>query len=168
MTNEEMFNRNINIAYKIAQKYRNSGIEYEDLNQMCLLGLWKATITYKKEKGYAFSTYSYRVVQNELNQYLRKNKKYFSNRYFSEEIHENIVLEDIIADTYNSIEELENNIDNVNAINEIKANVTRKSEGKIIELYLKGYKQDKIAETIGCSQTQINRDIKKLKMYSRR
>lgn len=33
MTKEDLFNKNINIAYKITQHYRLCGIEYEDLKQ---------------------------------------------------------------------------------------------------------------------------------------
>ena len=159
----EIFNSNIKIAYKIAQQYKNCGIECEDLKQMCLLGLWKATITYKNDKGIAFSTYSYRVIQNELNHYLRNNRKYFTNKYFSEEIGENITLEDAIADKHNKIEELENKLDNDLYINKIKTSPLKINERKTFELYLKGYKQDKIAKIIGCSQPQISRYIKKLK-----
>ena len=46
MTNEELFNKNINIAYKLAWQYKNSGIDMEDIKQICLYALWKAVITY--------------------------------------------------------------------------------------------------------------------------
>ena len=48
MTNEEMFTENIRLAYKNAQHYKNCGIEYEDLEQICLYALWKAVLTYHK------------------------------------------------------------------------------------------------------------------------
>ena len=66
MTNKEIFNNNINIAYKIANKYLiNYRNEYEDIKQVALLGLWKAVLTFKN--GYAFSTYAYPVIQNAIN-----------------------------------------------------------------------------------------------------
>lgn len=78
MTNEEMFNKNINIAYKIANKYLdNYKNEYEDIKQIALLGLWKAVLTFKNT--YAFSTYSYKVIFNEINHYLRNRKKAYLN-----------------------------------------------------------------------------------------
>lgn len=165
MTNEEIFNQNINIAYKLTQQYKNCGIEYDDLKQICLLALWKAVITYKNDKGWAFSTYSYKVIQNELNYYLRQNRKYFINRYFSEETGENITLEDMIEDKYNRIEELEDNLDNEFLINKIKSSLLKVNERKTFELYLKGYKQDKIAKIIGCSQPQVSRYIKNIRRY---
>lgn len=50
MSNEEIFNKNIKIAFKLVQQYKNAGIELEDLKQMSLMGLWKAVITYKEDK----------------------------------------------------------------------------------------------------------------------
>lgn len=160
MTNEEMFNQNIKIAYKLVQQYKDCGIEIEDLKQICLLALWKATQTFKSDKGYTFSTYSYRVIQNEVNYYLRQNRKYFTNRYFSEKVIDNITLEDILADERDLIEELENNIDNENIFNLIKNAALKNDEKIVIELSLKGYRQQKIAEIIGCSQPQVSRYIK--------
>lgn len=163
MTNEEMFNNNIKLAYKNAQRYKNCGIEHEDLQQICLYALWKAVLTYKQEKGIAFSSYAYRVIQNEVNFYLRKNRKYFKNKYFSEIVCENIKLEDILADTHNEIEKIESRIDNENYIRRIRNSNMKEKERQVLELSLKGYKQKQIAETIECSQPQVSRIIKKLR-----
>ena len=74
MTNEEMFEKNIKIAYKIANRYRiNYLSEYEDIKQIALLALWKAVLTFNNTN--AFSTYAYVVISNEINLYLRRNKK---------------------------------------------------------------------------------------------
>lgn len=107
MTNEELFNKNINIAYKLAWQYKNSGIDMEDIKQICLYALWKAVITYKE--NYTFSTYAYQVIFNEMNYYLRQNRKYFSNKYFSEKIGvDDLILEDTLEDKSNMMEEIEN------------------------------------------------------------
>jgi len=163
MTKEEMFNENIKLAYKNAQHYKNCGIEYEDLKQICLYALWKAVLTYKQEKKYAFSSYAYRVIQNEVNYYLRSNRKHFNNKHFSDLIYENFTLEDTLADTYNQIEEAERNIDNKNYIKKIKESNIRKEEKQVLELLTKDYKQRQIAEIIGCSQPQVSRLIRKIK-----
>lgn len=168
MTNEELFNKNINLAYKNVQIYKNCGIEYEDLMQLCLYGLWKSVLTYKVEKGYAFSSYSYRIIQNEVNYYLRKNRKYFTDRYFSEPINDEITLEEIIADKHNQIEELENNLDSFNYINKIRNSNLKEKEKQVLELTLKGLKQRQIAEKIGLSQPQVSRIIKSFKKYRRK
>lgn len=129
MTKEERFHKNIKIAYKITQHYRFCGIEYEDLKQICLYGLWKAVLTYKEDKN-AFTTYAYRVIQNEVNQYLRKNRKHFTDQYFSSIIYDDMTLEDVIADTNNEIEKIENSIDSKNCITKIRSSDIKKEKSK--------------------------------------
>lgn len=163
MTKEELFNKNKNIAYKITQHYRLCGIEYEDLQQICLYGLWKAALTYKQEKGYAFTSYAYRVIQNEVNYYLRRNRKYFTDKHFSSIVYDNITLEDVLADTDNEIERLEKSIDNENYITKIINSDLKEREKQVLELILKNYKQRQIAKIVGCSQPQVSRIIKKFR-----
>ena len=68
MTKEEMFNKNIKLAYKIANKYRiNHSNEIEDIKQIALIGLWKAVTRYNGKN--TLSTFAYVVIQNEINLY---------------------------------------------------------------------------------------------------
>lgn len=162
MTNEEMFNKNINIAYKIANRYLvNYANEYEDIKQVALMGLWKAVSTFNNT--HAFSTYAYTVISNEINMYLRTIKKNNSTISLKQEVKENITLEDILADKNNYIEKLENSLDIENYIVQIKNSKLKEKEKIVFELSLRGYKQDKIAKIIGCSQPQVSRLIKKLR-----
>lgn len=162
MTNEEMFNKNINIAYKIANRYLiNYANEYEDIKQVALMGLWKSVLTFKNT--YAFSTYAYTVISNEINWYLRTIKKNNNTISLKQEIKENITLEDILSDKNNYIEELENSLDIENYIIQIKNSKLKRKEKMVFELSLRGYKQDRIAKIIGCSQPQVSRLIKKIR-----
>jgi len=78
MTNEEIFEKNINLAYKYAHGYKNCGMDFDDVIQLCLLGLWKAIQTY--DGKHQLSTYAYLVMRNELYMVLaRKEKKYKEN-----------------------------------------------------------------------------------------
>ena len=150
MTNEEMFNKNINIAYKIANRYLvNYANEYEDIKQVALMGLWKAVLTFNDT--HAFSTYAYTVISNEINMYLRTIKKNNSTISLKQEVKENITLEDILADKNNYIEKLENSLDIENYIVQIKNSKLKEKEKIVFELSLRGYKQDKIAKIICCS-----------------
>ena len=163
MTKEDLFNKNTNIAYKITQHYRLCGIEYEDLKQICLYGLWKAVLTYRQGKGYAFTTYAYRVIQNEVNYYLRKNRKYFTDKYFSSIIYDNLTLEDVLEDKNNELERIEKRIDNENYITKIRNSNLKEREKQVLELLLQNYKQQQIAKIVGCSQPQVSRIIKKFR-----
>lgn len=162
MTNEEMFNKNIKIAYKIANKYlTNHASEYEDIKQIALMGLWKAVLTFNNK--YAFSTYAYRVISNEINYYLRTVKKNHSTISLKQEIKENMILEDVLADKNNYIEKLENSLAIENYISQIRNSKLKEQEKIVFELSLKGYRQDEIAKIVGYSQPHISRIIKKLR-----
>jgi RNA polymerase sigma factor (sigma-70 family) len=63
MTKEEqLFEDNINMAYKVAHKFiAKSGLTgvAEDIRQESLIGLWKACNTFDESLGYKFSTHAY-------------------------------------------------------------------------------------------------------------
>lgn len=82
MTKEKLFKENINIAHKNVQKFRHCGIDRGDLLQICYLGLWKSVLNFQEEKGCKFSSYAYKVIQNEILQYLRKTKDINSIDFF--------------------------------------------------------------------------------------
>lgn len=160
MTNEEMFENNIRIAYKIANRYKiNYLTEYEDIKQIALLGLWKAVLTFKNT--HAFSTYAYPVISNEINLYLRKNKKTKLDISINTIIHDNLTFEDILQDEDN-IEKLLEDIE-ILKINQIlnEINITEK-ERKIYKLIQSGYKQQDVAEKFNMSQCQVSRIQKKI------
>ena len=162
MTKEEMFNKNIKIAYKIANRYlTNYASEYEDIKQIALMGLWKAVSTF--DNTHVFSTYAYTVISNEINYYLRKEKKNYNTISLKQEIKENITLEDILADKNNYIEKLENSLAIENYISQIRNSKLKEQEKIVFELTLKGYKQRQIAKIIGCSQAEVSRKIRKLR-----
>lgn len=125
--------------------------------------MWKAVLTYKQGKGYAFTTYAYRVIQNEVNYYLRKNRKYFTDKYFSSIIYDNLTLEDVLEDKNNELERIEKRIDNENYITKIRNSNLIEREKQVLELLLQNYKQQQIAKIVGCSQPQVSRIIKKFR-----
>lgn len=66
--------KNIKLAYFVAARFQNCGIEHEDLVSICFLGLIKAADTYNPEKS-KFSSYAYRVMENEVFQEIRRVKR---------------------------------------------------------------------------------------------
>ncbi len=163
MTNEEIFEKNINLAHANVHKYKNIGIEKEDLTQICYIGLWKAVKTFKEEKGYKLSSYVYKVIANEIYMYLRKNKGHQYDMNFSEEIRENLTLGDVIMDEKDVITEIEEKIELQRYIKNIYARVKDEKQKKIFHMYLQGHKQQEIANTVKCSQAQVSRVLKKMK-----
>lgn len=162
MTKEEMFNKNLRLAYKIANKYLiNYKREHEDIKQVALIGLWKAVLTFNGNN--AFSSYAYVVIKNEINYYLRSLRKNINTISLNKELFEGIYLENTIADNVNNIEKIEEEIDIKIYINKIRKSNLKEKHKKIFELSLKGLKQNEIANLTGCTQPQVSRVLKKLK-----
>ncbi len=157
MTNEEMFNQNKKLAYKIASQYLiNYKNEYEDIKQIALLGLWKAILTF--DNTHTFSTYAYTVIRNEINYYLRTNNKNMSMS-INAELKDGFTLEDVLENDNNEIERLEQRLEMEKVRNIVNEEVAKlKQEEKDIYKYLIiGFTQQQIANKIGKSQAQVSR-----------
>lgn len=66
-----LLQENLPLAYAIARRYRNSGIEEEDLRQLASLGLLKALRRFDPDRGLCFSTYAVPVIAGEIKRCLR-------------------------------------------------------------------------------------------------
>lgn len=161
---EKLILDNMNIAYKLSWKYYKKFrllVEFEELNGIANLGLVKAANTFNHLKKYNFSTYSYKVITNEILMYLRHYKKVNdSNIKFLplESNDENYIqLVDIISADYDLEEETELKIELVllqKYIEELPSNLKN-----IIRLRLDGKTQQEIADIYDLSQPQISRLI---------
>lgn len=162
---EEMLNNNAKLAYKIANKYLiNYKDEYEDIKQIALLGLWKAVLNYNDSLKVSFSTFAYPVISNEINQYLRKQKKKLLDVSLNNIVSDNITIEDILKDEENSIERSEENMELLE-LKEIKEKVLSGVKSKKRDVYReidKGERQEKIAKIFKISQAQVSRIQKQI------
>lgn len=158
MKNEEIFYNNIKLAYKIANKYFiNHKNEYEDIKQVALIGLWKAVLTFKNTN--AFSTYAYRVIANEINLFLRKNKKHNNTYSLQSIVIDNIEYQDLLEDDYDFTIEYEEESEiqyRRKTLEEVKG-LMKETDRKIIELLLQGYKQTEIARILNITQPTVCR-----------
>lgn len=68
---KKLAEENMGLAYMAAHKYKNCGIEFDDLVSICFLGLVKAANNYDCAKA-KFATYSVRIMDNEVLMALRK------------------------------------------------------------------------------------------------
>lgn len=71
MTPEELYLANEKLVYWVLAKYYSRYQMDEDWQQVARLGLWKACVGFKEDSGFTFSSYSIRVMRNELNNYFR-------------------------------------------------------------------------------------------------
>ena len=56
MTRDELISNNLGLVHSCANKFRNRGIEYDDLYSAGCLGLVKAADGFDETLGYRFST----------------------------------------------------------------------------------------------------------------
>lgn len=62
---------NINLIYLVMKRFRNRGVEQEDLFQIGAVGLTKAAQRFDEDKGFAFSTYAVPLIIGEIQRFLR-------------------------------------------------------------------------------------------------
>lgn len=160
MTNDtnKLIEDNINIANKLAWQYYNKfnrKIEFEELQSLSYFGLTKAANTFDNNLKYAFSTYAYKCIINELLLFYRNNKKHFASSLSMEVVDENISLQDLIAVDYKAEELIYSNLEKAELYKFI--NELSKNECLVINYILQGKKMGQIAKFLNCSQPQISR-----------
>jgi RNA polymerase sporulation-specific sigma factor len=105
-----LIEHNLKLVDITTYKYRFSGIEYDDLFQIGCIGLINAVNKYDISKGYRFSTYAIRLIENEINKHLQtmkyKKRDDSSNTSLSNVVYNNsndkpITLEDRLESDVN-------------------------------------------------------------------
>lgn len=163
MYDESLVTDNLNLARYVARKYFNTGLEYEDLQQIAFLGLVKAATSFDESKGYAFSTFAAHCMENEIKSVIRKKRICAESLY--EPVQDNLVLADTIEDEANTLEKFTTEETLKYALNELN-----EQERFIVDsLYVKDprLKQCELAKNLGLSQAQVcriaKRALKKIK-----
>lgn len=155
MTNDELIENNMKLAYMLANRYYKKfggTIELDDLCSISLLALTKAARSYDETKGVAFSTFAYVCIKNEIIFYYRSNKKHKSVS-LSTETAEDSILEDIIVNGNSSDE----------AIQQLEIDLLYKyinrlpeREKQVILLQLQGMTTKQIGAIFNCSQSRVS------------
>lgn len=71
MRREELICDNLGLVHACANRFRNKGIEYDDLFSAGCLGLVKAADGFDKSRGFAFSTYAVPAILGEMKRLFR-------------------------------------------------------------------------------------------------
>lgn len=133
---------NMRMAYMIASRFQpTTMVSRDDLEQLALIGLHKAILSYKEELGFHFSTYACRVMKNEIITELRR----FLNDKNLEEVDMEHPDSKLTPDRYvtGDIEYLLNKLED--------------NEYVVLLMVADGYSQAEISKEIGLSQSQISR-----------
>lgn len=79
-----MVKDNIKLVHKIAQHYKNSTCEYEDIIQSGMVGLVNAILRFDPSYNVAFSTYAFPLILGEIRKLLRENSMIKKSRSVNE------------------------------------------------------------------------------------
>lgn len=71
---EILIEENAKLIYKIANMFRNSGCDLEDLKQAGVLGFIEAYQNFEDDRNVKFTTYAYPYVYGSISKYVRENK----------------------------------------------------------------------------------------------
>lgn len=166
-----LIERNLRLVAYIAKKYQNSVKDSEDLISVGTIGLIKAVVTFKAQKGTKLATYASKCIENELLMFLRSTKKYNSDVFLQEPIGvdregNEVTLEDKLADEDGPVDEQVDLKIKTQALHNLILKVLKKRERKILELRYglvtgEEVTQREIAEMMGISRSYVSRIEKK-------
>ena len=71
MTRDERIAENLGLVHACANRFRNRGLEYDDLFSAGCIGLCKAADGFDEALGFAFSTYAVPVIMGEIRRLFR-------------------------------------------------------------------------------------------------
>lgn len=173
---EELVCDNIGMAHDVTRKYLNEGYEYDDLFQTACIGLVNAAKTYNESKGYAFSTYAYLCMNNELRKFYQlegmKKRKLFRDAYRYDDVLKTSEKGETYLDKISSEENIEETIVEKIMVEQLLEILTDK-ERNVIKLYFgigcSKYKQKEICKMYGVTDRAIsqivNKSLKKMRLH---
>ena len=97
MTRDELISNNLGLVHSCANKFRNRGIEYDDLYSAGCLGLVKAADGFDETLGYRFSTYAVPAILGEIKRLFRDGGAVKVSRSLKEKSREAVRLRDELS-----------------------------------------------------------------------
>lgn len=167
MNPEQRFNKNKNLVYYVFQRRFSSNSKNnrckEDLIQEGMLALWKACLSFDEKRNINFSTYAVLLIYHEMLSFITRKL----NKQPCVIPIESVVAEDkdgnelCLLDTLISPDEYSEK-DTIDVINSTLENFPEYYKD-LIEKTIAGYSQTEIGNTLGMSQVQVSRKLKKFK-----
>lgn len=161
---DKFFEKNRPFIFYMANKFRDIGMEYDDIISLASIGLVKAYNTYDASKGFKFLALATMCMQNEILKEFRRFKRKFGydpisldETYYSNEDGKSLSYIDTLVDESMGAEEkviIKETSDNlIKVINKLDD-----YDRKIIKLYYFDKKaMHVIGKEMGCSQVQVSR-----------
>lgn len=159
---QNLVESNHNLIYGYLHK---NNLNFDDYYDIAAIGLCKASMSYKISKG-KFSTYAYKCMNNEVNNYLKFDINGKTKIPEKELMSYDTSLEDGSEAIVDGMENGNSNIeeDIIVGIDYLSfINLLNEKEQLVIEHLQDGLKQCQIAKEIGCTQQNISLTVKKIK-----
>ena len=142
----------------------NIYVDFDDCLSICLLGLSKAGKSYDSTRNTTFSTYAYKVIQNELFMHYRQASRSIEYRAncssLNDVIYKDTELLDIIADDN---EPLHESVSKTLLLEKLRDEICKLPYRYkfIIVKYLQGNTMNEIADKLNVSQPTISKQYYK-------
>ena len=151
---ERYAEENMKLVHFFANRYRNTGVEYEELFGIASLGYARAIRYFDLSRNVKFATYAGLQITSALNAYIKK--KRIQTISLNKKMHQDLMLEDMLVSPDNSLSEKEIQI-------LLDRYVKNNQEQTIMRMYImNGYTQMEIASVVGCSQKFVSQKIRSL------
>lgn len=137
------------LIYKLSHKWDK--YEFDDISQTAYIGLIKAYEKYDHKREVVFITYATKVIENEILQSLRKDRKTIPTESLHNEVNGREALE-LIGDKKNYEEMILNKV----IVNKVIKNL-KEREKQMISAQMKGLTQVDISKMLGVSQSRVSR-----------
>lgn len=156
LAKEKLAERNMDFIHYMANKWRNSGIEYDELVGMAQVGFVKAMNKYNQERGNAnFITYCGYIISNEIGRYYYRKFKTKPKTYsIYDPIHEDLLLIDTLP--------AEERLDYLELSDYLSRRLKTDRDKKVFYYYLHGFKQREISQKVGITQAHVSRTLRKI------
>ena len=106
--NSRLVTENINLIYLVMKRFRNRGIEQDDLFQIGAVGLIKAAQRFDESRGFAFSTYAVPLIIGEIQRFLRDDGMVHISRKIQDDARKIAIIREKYKMSENSEISLEN------------------------------------------------------------
>ena len=115
-----LFEKNINIAYKVASKYYKTQYwDYDEALQIAQLGLWKACLIWEPNR-YRISTLAYNIINRDFSDFDKQQKKQPDILFNLEDncVTDDLSLNDVLVDEFSFTDAPMEEKDSVDELNE--------------------------------------------------
>ena len=157
------------VLHEVTNRFSSVSYDKQDLVSVGIIGLINAINSFDLNKGYEFSTYASRCVDNEILMFLRKIKKDINLESFEETIFtdnngDTVKLEDTISDDINLFDDYEKK-EFYKSIRELVMQLPERDK-KIMMMHFgfsnnKTYSQKEIAEILNMSRSNVSTIVNK-------